>query len=50
MPADEQKRLVENIAGSPKKVPKDLQERMIAHFSKADQAHGDGVAEALGLV
>ena len=50
MPAHEQKRLVENIAGSLKKVPKDLQEKMVAHFSKADQAYGDGVARALGLV
>jgi len=50
MPAQEQKRLVENIAGSLKKVPKDLQEKMVAHFSKADQAYGDGVARVLGLV
>ncbi len=50
MPAHEQKRLAENIAGSLKKVPKDLQEKMVAHFSKADQAYGDGVAKALGLV
>jgi catalase len=50
MPAHEQKQLVENIAGSLKKVPKDLQEKMVAHFSKADQAYGDGVARALGLV
>ena len=49
MSADEQQRLVENIAGSLGKVPKDLQEKMIAHFGKADQAYGDGVAKALGL-
>ena len=46
---EQQKSLAENIAGSLKKVPKDLQEKMVAHFSKADQAYGDGVAKALGL-
>ena len=45
----EMKELAENIAGSLKKVPQDLQEKMVAHFSKADPAYGDGVAKALGL-
>jgi catalase len=49
MPPDEQKRLVENIARSLKKAPKGIQEKMIAHFRRADQAYGDGVASALRL-
>jgi catalase len=47
MSPEQQKALAENIAGSLGKVPKDLQEKMIAHFSKADPAYGDGVAKAL---
>ncbi|HUW82226.1 MAG TPA: catalase [Phycisphaerae bacterium] len=49
MPPDEQKRLVANIAASLKKVPKHIQEKMVAHSRKADQAYGDGVAAGLGL-
>jgi len=49
MPPDEQKRLVANIAASLKKVPKELQQKMVAHFRKADRAYGDGVAAGLGL-
>ena len=49
MPPDEQKRLVENLARSLKKAPKEIQEKMIAHFRRADQAYGDGVASALRL-
>ncbi len=49
MPPDEQKRLIENIVGSLKKVQKNIQEKMVAHFRKADKAYGDGVAEGLGL-
>jgi catalase len=46
----QQKALVENIAGSLKRVPKDLREKMVAHFRKADPAYGDGVAKAVGLM
>ena len=49
MSSDQQERLAENIAASLKNVPKDLQKKMVAHFSKADQAYGDGVAKALAL-
>jgi len=48
--AEHQARLCKNIAGSLGKVPKDLQEKMVTHFAKADPAYGDGVARALGLV
>jgi catalase len=41
--------LIQNIAGSLKKVPKELQEKMVAHFSKADKDYGGGLAKDLGL-
>jgi catalase len=47
--AEHQARLCKNIAGSLGKVPKDLQEKMVTHFAKADPAYGEGVARALGL-
>ncbi len=47
MPPDEQERLVQNIAGSLKKVPKEIQEKMVEHFSRADKAYGEGVAKKL---
>jgi catalase len=49
MPADEQKRLIANIVGTLKNVPKDIQKKMVAHFRKADKAYGNGVAKGLGL-
>jgi len=49
MPVDEQQRLVGSIAGSLGNVPKELQEKMVAHFAKADPEYGAGVAHALGL-
>ena len=49
MPPDEQKRLIQNIAGSLKKAPKEIQEKMVAHFRKADKNYGDGIAKSLGL-
>ena len=50
MSPKQQKELAENIAGSLGKVPKDLQEKMVDHFRKADQSYGDGVARVLGLI
>jgi catalase len=49
MTPDQQKRLIHNIAGSLKKVPKDLQKKMVAHFNKADKNYGGGIAKELGL-
>jgi len=49
MTPEEQKRLVENLVGSLKKVPKELQKKMVAHFKKADKAYGEGIAKGLGL-
>ena len=48
MRSDEQKRLVENIAASLKKVPKNIQEKMIGHFARADKAYGEGISKLLG--
>ncbi|NLW84741.1 MAG: catalase [Phycisphaerae bacterium] len=48
MTPQQQKHLCENIAGSLKKVPKEIQEKMINHFTKADPAYGAGVAKAVG--
>ncbi len=49
MTPDEQNRLMNNIAGSLKKTPKEIQEKMIEHFRRADKAYGDGVAKRVGL-
>ncbi len=47
--AEQQKRLIAAIVGSLSKTPKEIQERMVAHFRRADAAYGDGVAKGLGL-
>lgn len=49
MKPDAQKRLINNIVGSMRSVPKAIQERQIEQFLKADPAYGRGVAEGLGL-
>jgi catalase len=46
---DAQKRLIGNIVGSIASVPREIQERQIRHFYKADPNYGRGVAEGLGL-
>ena len=50
MSPEQQQGLIANIVGSLKNVPKAIQEKMVSHFRKADQAYGDGIAQALGLV
>ncbi len=47
--AEEQTRLINNIVESLKKVPKDIQQRMVGHFLRADKSYGEGVAKGLGL-
>jgi catalase len=42
-------RLIDNIVGAMKGVPRDIQERQIAHFTNADPAYGAGVAKGLGI-
>ena len=49
MPADEQGRLIDNIVGTLKSVPKELQVKIVEHFTRADKAYGEGVARGLGL-
>lgn len=49
MPSDEQKRLIESIVASLRKVPKEIQKVMVQHFYKADNAYGEGIAKGLGL-
>ncbi len=49
MPADEQQRLMDTIAGEMTGIPDDIAQRQIGHFRKADPAYGDGIAQRLGL-
>ncbi len=49
MSPEQQKGLIANIVGSLKKAPKEIQEKMVAHFRKADPAYGDGISQGLGL-
>ncbi len=42
--------LVSNIVGHMREVPRDIQERQIEHFRKADPDYGAAVAQGLGLV
>ena len=47
---DEQKQLlIDNIVGSMTGIDEYIQRAQIAHFLKADQAYGEGVAKGLGL-
>ncbi len=45
----ERDRLMDNIAGSMTPVPKEIQQRQVAHFAKCDPAYGAGVARRLGI-
>src|SRR5690606_24250330 len=47
--AEHQARLCSRLAGAMSSVPKEIQQRQIEHFRKADPAYGAGVANALGL-
>ena len=49
MPPAERQRLVENIVRSLKKVPDEIQKKMVEHFRRADAAYGEGVERGLGL-
>ena len=50
MSPEQQKDLIDNITSSLKKAPKEIQQKMVAHFHKADPAYGNGIAKALGLM
>jgi catalase len=47
MSADQQAQLMENIAQSLKTVPKEIQDRQLKHFHKADPKYAEGVAKLL---
>ncbi len=49
MSPEEQDRLIANMAGSLRTVPREIQERMLAHFYKADKTWGEKMAAALEL-
>ncbi|ADD68488.1 Catalase [Denitrovibrio acetiphilus DSM 12809] len=49
MSPEQQKQLAENIAGSLKNAPVDIQKKMVEHFSRADKEYGEKVAKKLGL-
>ena len=49
MDTEAQQRLIDNIIGAMQSVPRDIQQRQVAHFSKADLAYGAGVAKGLGI-
>lgn len=49
MPENQKVQLIDNLARSMAAVPKDIQQRQIAHFTKADPDYGRRVAQALGL-
>ena len=49
MTPDQQQRLIDNILGSMASVPKEIQQRQVDHFTKADPEYGRRIAEGLGL-
>ena len=49
MPTDEKKRLFKAIACAMDGVPKEIIERQLGHFAKADPAYAAGVKKALGM-
>lgn len=49
MSTDRKKQLIQNIVDAMRSVPRQIQERQIRHFAKADPAYGEGVARGLDL-
>jgi catalase len=47
MKPEQKNQLIQNIVSAMKPVPKEIQERQIRHFYKADRAYGEGVAKGL---
>lgn len=41
--------MINNIAGHMKDVPREIQERAVKNFFKADPEYGDGIAKKLGF-
>jgi catalase len=49
MKPQEKERLIGNIVASLSNAPRNIQERQLCHFFRADPAYGEGVAKALGI-
>ena len=49
MSADQKNQLIQNLVSAMKTVPKEIQERQVGHFFKADPEYGKRVAEGLEL-
>ena len=49
MTPDQRQRLIGNIAAGLSQAPRNIQERQLCHFFRADPAYGEGVAKALGI-
>jgi catalase len=49
MKPEQENQLIQNIVNAMTSVPKEIRERQIRHFYKADPAYGEGVAKGLGL-
>jgi catalase len=49
MKPDQKSQLIGNIVNAIKTIPREIQERQVAHFYKADPEYGQGVAKGLGL-
>ncbi|HEY4051392.1 MAG TPA: catalase [Acidobacteriaceae bacterium] len=49
MTREQRERLVGNLAASLSPTPRQIQERQLQHFYKADPGYGEGVAKALGI-
>jgi catalase len=49
MPADAKERLMDNVAAAMQGVPREIVERQVIHFHRADPAYGAGVARRMGV-
>jgi catalase len=49
MTPEQCERLIGNIAAGLSQTPRQIQERQLQHFNKADPAYGEGVGKALGI-
>ena len=49
MTPDQRQRLIGNIAAGLSQTSRNIQERQLCHFFRADPAYGEGVAKALGI-
>lgn len=49
MNADQKSRLIKNLVGALKTVPRVIQVRQTGHFYKADPNYGSNVASGLGI-